>query len=578
MREKFHLALLGVLAVTLLSWAALPLRAADFAYEIKVGGSSDASLLFGRLADAEDGVDAKDYPAPPAGVPARTDVEDENIPVDGVINYMYLQGGQGNANPETSKVVGDAFYRLSEDYKSSATNASTWVLVIKDTVGSSVALSWTLSAGMTEPVGGTFQLSDAAGTVKVADLRTTANASLSVGNYYISYRAEGADPAPPTPAPWLDTIAKANGLAKSFVLDFDPAQFSAGNLVVFYYLGDAPVYPDGVTRSSGATLDGNVLTFTMPNDTSSFDSVVINYTLTRTGAGDGAPTATGAIELVLDDIVEIQLLNVAVDGAPADITGDPIKVKVDYTDETKTAYQPITVQYELTGVADALADEPNRYVFTGPAWKGAQADYPWTITFDVTNPVPARAPVTFTETFTEDGGVVTPTYTADVLSQTGQVLTVTLQPTLEAKGNTIDFAIVALEEGQETANVFTTTPVTFQLKGDANLDVDGDGTFDYPDVRLIFNYAGDGSIDNDAMVAGTMYGVERAAEFRQKIADMMESLDIDGDGGFDYPDVRLIFNYAGDGSIDDDSLVAGTIYPVARAEEFRTKISDMIEQ
>ena len=126
--------------------------------------------------------------------------------------------------------------------------------------------------------------------------------------------------------------------------------------------------------------------------------------------------------------------------------------------------------------------------------------------------------------------------------------------------------------------MFTTTPVTFQLKGDANLDVDGDGTFDYPDVRLIFNYAGDGSIDNDAMVAGTMYGVERAAEFRQKIADMMESLDIDGDGGFDYPDVRLIFNYAGDGSIDDDSLVAGTIYPVARAEEFRTKISDMIEQ
>lgn len=554
-----------------------------FAYDLKVGSSDDTTLTFGRLADAEatDAVDKLDSPAPPSGCPSRPEVGDLAIPVEGVTNYMYFRGSLGYFNPDISKAVGDAYCRLSKDNKSATPPASTWVLEIADTVQDTVDLSWTAievaaGVGPGAPPGGTFRLVTPDGEVKVADLRTSANASLAKGTYYIQYYAQDAEPAPPTPLPIYDTIARASGQSKDVVLDFDPAEFTAGNLQTYYYMGDDQVFPIG-TRAVGAAINGNVLTYTLPNDISEFDTVVINYTLTRNGAGADAPSATGTVELRFDDIIEIVLTEVAVGGVAADISGDPITVKVDYTDD-ETAYKPITMKYEITSIADKLTLEANRYAFIGPDWKGAQADYPWTITFTVTNPGEAEEDVAYQINFADNNGVITPTCTADILSKLDQVLTITLQPALAAKSGTVDFAIIPLEEGQETANVFTAPDVTLQLKQDANLDLDGDGILDYPDVRLFFNYVGNGSIDDEAMVAGTVYGLDRAAELRQKIAGMVKSLDIDGDGNFDYVDVRLIFNYAGDGSIDNDAMVTGTIHPANRAEEFRAKIADMIEQ
>ncbi len=565
---KFNSMLLAVLAGAVMSWGSAHAQSLSFAYDLKVVGAESASLTFGRIANATDAADALDFPAPPAGVPTRVEVEDQTIPVSGVINYMYLQGGQGSADPQTSKIVGDAYYRLSEDYKSPDGNASTWVLVIADTVGSTVALSWTPAAAGAAPANGTFTLTDANGTVKVADLRLTASANLAMGTYFITYQMPAAPAAPPTPAPLRDAIAKAAGLSKDITLDFDPALFKAGNFVIYYYDGTAPVIPGGGTRAVGATINGNVLTFTMPDDISGFDSVVINYTLTRIGAPVGAPSATGAVELSSEDIIAVDLTEVAVGGAAADITGDPIKVKVDYTDAAKTAYKPITVAYELAGVADALTEEPNRYVFTGPAWKGAAAEYPWAITFDVTNPAPPRADVVFAVAFAENGGVVTPTYTADIASQTGQILTVTLQPALAAKGGTVDFDIIALEAGQETADVFTTPSVTFQLKGDGNLDVDNsdDGKkVEYPDIVYIFRYRflnGKATPLNLLLGTADAGNVQKATEIRDRILDMEGLLDVDlSDNGtkIEYPDIIYIFRYRFlNGSTNALNLLLGT--------------------
>ncbi len=591
MLGKFSPMLFTVLTAVAMSWGnayAQPAAyAKPFAYDLKVGGADAASLTFGRLAaeTATDAVDAQDFPAPPAGVPSRQEVDDLTIPVEGVINYMYFQGGQGYYNPETSKVVYDAYYRLSEDYKSAATNASTWVLVIADTVQSTVELSWAATAVGTAPTVGTFQVTDEAGAVKVADLRAAASVSLAKGIYYIEYKAPGAAAAPPTPAPIRDVIAKAANQSKEIILDFDPAQFNAGNLQVYYYKGNAQVVPDG-TRAAGATINGNILTVTMPADIDSFDTVVVNYTVTRKGAGDGAPFAVGAVELSTGDIIEIDLTEVAVGGIAADISADPIKVKVDYNDD-KTAYKPITIKYELTGVADALTDEANRYVFTGPAWKGPQAEYPWTITFDVTNDT--RAEVVFNRAFAVKDGVVTPTYTANVLSEEDQVVTVTLQPGLKAKGNTVNFAITALEAGQETTNVFTTPAVTFQLKGDGNLDVDNshDGKqVEYPDIVYIFRYRFlNGKTTPLNLLLGTpdQGNVQKATEIRDRIMDMEGQLDVDlSDNGtkFEYPDIIYIFRYRFlNGSTNALNLLLGT--PDAGNQELanaiQQRIADLLE-
>jgi hypothetical protein len=574
MRGKISSMLFAALTAVAMSWGSA--YAQSFAYNLKVGGAESASLVFGRLAEtATDAVDELDVPAPP-GAPTRQVVDDLTIPVEGVINYMYFQGGQGYFNPAVSKAVGDAYYYLSEDYKSAATNASTWVLVVADTVANTVELSWeAVEAVGGAPAGGTFQLLDAADAIKVDDLRETTTASLAKGIYYIQYLAAGAAAAPATPAPIYDVIAAAAEGYKEVDLGFDADEFTAGDAQVYYYNGNDQVFPPG-TRA-GVVFDGSDLLYTLPEDIDGFDTVVINYTLTRNDAGANAPSATGAVELRLGKIIEINLAVITVGGEGVAIDGDPVKVKVDYVDDDKSAYKSITLEYDLDGVADALTDEANRYVFTGPAWKGAEADYPWEITFEVGSG--ARAPVEFNRVFTEANGVVTPTYTADILSEEDQIVTVTLQPGLKAKGGTVSFAIIALEDGEETADVFTATPdVTFQLKGDANLDVDGKNGFNYVDVRLIFNYAGFGRIDDDAMVAGTIYPATSAEAFRAKIADMVESLDIDGKNGFNYVDVRLIFNYAGFGRIDDDAMVAGTIYPATSAEAFRAKIADMVEQ
>ena len=593
MLGKFSPMLFTVLTAVAMSWGnayAQPAAyAKPFAYDLKVGGADAASLTFGRLAaeTATDAVDAQDFPAPPAGVPSRQEVDDLTIPVEGVINYMYFQGGQGYYNPETSKVVYDAYYRLSEDYKSAATNASTWVLVIADTVQSTVELSWAATAVGTAPTVGTFQVTDEAGAVKVADLRAAASVSLAKGIYYIEYKAPGAAAAPPTPAPIRDVIAKAANQSKEIILDFDPAQFNAGNLQVYYYKGNAQVVPDG-TRAAGTAINGNVLTVTMPADIDSFDTVVVNYTVTRKGAGDGAPFAVGAVELKPDDIIEIDLTEVAVGEDPADLGGDPIKVKVDYVDDDKSAYKPITMKYVLLGVADDLT-EVNHYAFTGPAWKGSQENYPWTITFDVVNPDLTRAPVDFDVEFIDEGGGVTPFYTADVLSQNGQILTVNLQPALTAKGGKVKFAITASvldEGGEEIAEEFTAPDVTFQLKGDGNLDVDNshDGKqVEYLDIVYIYRYRFLNGKDKPLnLLLGTpdQGKLEKATEIRDRIQDMEELLDLDlSDHGadFKFPDINYIYRYRFlNGSTNALNLLLGT--PNAGNKEMANAIQKRIKE
>jgi hypothetical protein len=581
MRGKISSMLFAALTAVVMSWGSA--YAQSFAYNLKVGEAESASLVFGRLAEtATDAVDELDFPAPP-GAPTRQVVDDLTIPVEGVLNYLYFQGGQGYFSPDTSKKTGDAYYRLSEDYKSAATNASTWVLVIADTVANTVELSWeAVEAVGGAPAEGTFQLLDAAGAIKVADLRTTASDSLAKGIYYIQYLAAGAAAAPATPAPIYDVIAAAAEGYKEVNLGFDADEFIAGDAQVYYYNGNDQVFPPG-TRA-GVDFIGSDLLYTLPEDISGFDTVVINYTLTRNNAGDDAPSATGAVELRLGEIIEINLAVITVGGEEVAIDGAPVKVKVDYVDDDKSAYKPITLEYDLDGVADALTDEANRYVFTGPAWKGAEADYPWEITFKVGSG--AREPVDFDVEFIDEGGAVTPTYTADILSEEDQIVTVTLQPGLKAKGGTVSFAIIALEGGVETADVFTATPaVTFQLKGDGNLDVDNsdDGKkVEYPDIVYIFRYRFlNGKTNPLNLLLGTpdQGNLQKATEIRDRIMDMEELLDVDmSDNGakFEYPDIIYIFRYCFlNGSTNALNLLLGT--PEAGNQELANAIQQRIK-
>ncbi|HPY89107.1 MAG TPA: hypothetical protein PLE92_04270 [Lentisphaeria bacterium] len=588
MRGKISSMLFVALTAMVMSWGNA--YASPFAYDLKVEGAESASLTFGRFRvddGVSDAVDQLDCPAPP-GVPTRNDDVPEQIPVEGVMNYMYFQGGQGYFNPAASKAVGDAYYRLSVDCKSEATNASTWVLVIADTVRPTVKLSWApVEGAAAAPAEGTFQLVDAAGAVKVGNMRTTTEFSLAKGTYYIQYRAENAEAAPPTPAPISDVIAAAPRLAKEIILGFNPGKFTASNLQVYYYKGNDQAFPAG-TRAAGAEVNGNVLTFTMPDDISSFDAVVINYTLTRSDAGEGAPFAVGAVELKPDDIIEIDLTEVAVGEDPADLGGDPIKVKVDYVDDDKSAYKPITMKYVLLGVADDLT-EVNHYAFTGPAWKGSQENYPWTITFDVVNPDPTRAPVDFDVEFIDEGGGVTPFYTADVRSQNGQILTVNLQPALTAKGGKVKFAITASvldEGGEEIAEEFTAPDVTFQLKGDGNLDVDNshDGKqVEYLDIVYIYRYRFLNGKDKPLnLLLGTpdQGKLEKATEIRDRIQDMEELLDLDlSDHGadFKFPDINYIYRYRFlNGSTNALNLLLGT--PNAGNKEMANAIQKRIKE
>ena len=134
MRGKISSMLFVALTAMVMSWGNA--YASPFAYDLKVEGAESASLTFGRFRvddGVSDAVDQLDCPAPP-GVPTRNDDVPEQIPVEGVMNYMYFQGGQGYFNPAASKAVGDAYYRLSVDCKSEATNASTGAARVARTV------------------------------------------------------------------------------------------------------------------------------------------------------------------------------------------------------------------------------------------------------------------------------------------------------------------------------------------------------------------------------------------------------------------------------------------------------------
>ena len=101
------------------------------------------------------------------------------------------------------------------------------------------------------------------------------------------------------------------------------------------------------------------------------------------------------------------------------------------------------------------------------------------------------------------------------------------------------------------------------------------------------------------MLANTAYStltgdakVNKAAELRQIIADMIDSLDIDGSSNgtdYDLTDIQLIYNYKVNGgkattATGNTRMLANTPYStlsgdakVAKAAELRQKIADLID-
>ncbi|MBQ6472218.1 MAG: hypothetical protein IJJ33_09555 [Victivallales bacterium] len=114
-----------LLFVGLLTVGILYAEGVVFTYDLTVENASGKSLVFARTAAASDAVDDLDDPWPP------------NTPGGGAgINYCYFLAGGDDSG------VGELLTVLAKDYRSSATKASTWTLVVETMAGSNFTRNW----------------------------------------------------------------------------------------------------------------------------------------------------------------------------------------------------------------------------------------------------------------------------------------------------------------------------------------------------------------------------------------------------------------------------------------------------
>jgi hypothetical protein len=137
--------------------------------------------------------------------------------------------------------------------------------------------------------------------------------------------------------------------------------------------------------------------------------------------------------------------------------------------------------------------------------------------------------------------------------------------------------------------VFTTTPVTFQLQGDGNLDVDNsdDGKkVEYPDIVYIFRYRflnGKATPLNLLLGTADAGNVQKSTEIRDRIQDMEGLLDVDlSDNGtkIEYPDILYIFRYRFlNGSTNALNLLLGTANAgnAEMAQDIQQRIAELLD-
>jgi len=245
------------------------------------------------------------------------------------------------------------------------------------------------------------------------------------------------------------------------------------------------------------------------------------------------------------------------------------------------------IKYTVT-----TAEKLNLYGdFTLPPWaykEGKCTEDPWTAVFKVDGKVVEPAA---TVASSENGGPTTIQFTAakplvkldeDPSNMKDITVTIELTGNKNCKDGSVVFTpkYVTFDDNEKTGDALT---ANVKVKGLANLDIDGNGIFNTFDVRLIFNYATVGRNNTAMMTKGIPTSLKlagREAELKAKIEEMIDELDIDGNGIFNTFDVRLIFNYATVGRNNTSMMTKGipaSLKLVGREEELKAIIEAMIE-
>lgn len=294
-----------------LLFSALPVLAETFIYTLSFPNVNIGVRYFGRLTGAQDGYEA---------VNTKDNASIPVTPGEPVYPYghVYLQGS-GMLEEVNDYLQLSQWLKLGQDFKDPTKAASTWVLVIDEEffnspVVSTLSMSWS-QMSVTNPTG-TLQLIKPDGTVAVADMKTNSGpltfakepvvGQLGPGRYEIRYRAAGTTTvAPATPVPIVKEMTWQAGTALDVAIrssDSGTVTVAPTGVILAFNEGSwATVIPSARAQ---ALLSGNTwqIHFTLPDDVSAFDQVVIGYLVTKKSGATVIGTAESYVTLFAADV------------------------------------------------------------------------------------------------------------------------------------------------------------------------------------------------------------------------------------------------------------------------------------
>ena len=479
----------------------------EFTYNLSALGATSQSLVMGRAAGASDGIDELDSPWPP------------NAPTGGSnINYYYFLAGGDNSS------TGEYMTVLSQDFRSSANKASTWTLVVGSMAGSSLTLNWTAEQGKAlASKDGSLSLADANGTTLVANMLTTTSYNFTAtGTYYIYYKdtgTTGTAPATPTPITRETVFVAGNVLSIPTTEAGLDDSITACNVdsVTFMKAGNASAEATTTT----VTVDGDITAFTVtfgddvPGDAT---SLVALYTVSNANG-----SAQGRITLV-PVTADLELATATVAGTAVDLTEN--KVTIDFTDDTKTAYQTATFTYSfanstagaITSFTIALPNEATNWEYAPTEGVSAEGNV-----------------LTVTGVAAPDPGMVADFFTLTLTPKCGDGFS--------PKSGALTASITFTPEVGEA--VTTASTVNLSVKTAGTLDVDGDEEMTLDDVILInafvtlYPFLGD-DITPEDVTEGLSGKDGDACLDALKNLWSSSAIDIDEDGEITLDDVIMI--------------------------------------
>ena len=571
----------------------------EFRYTMKVKDSvvTDSMMVFGRDSEATDGIDsAFDFPAIP-NIESLS-ANPSGVPAPGPVQDIYFRAQVSIAGESES--VDSAYDKLYSDIRDASKSATTWTLC---TYSNDVELSWegkfydektkvTINSPLADGAG-ELKLCDSDNKVLVADMRATTSYTLKKNSVYnIKFIGKDAtSEAPETPEELKDEFVVVSGSSTEFnIIDVEKytlvdwtlcfyyvdGQDESGNNILKKFASKDIKMSDENPNAKFNAENGNFI-YTYTND---FDHDLAEFRLLYSykyanparAACDNDGVATGMLRSVVADVI-IKL----------DDASKEVEINAKGTDEEKKT----TINYTVkTGEKLTLYGE-----FTLPPWsykEGKCTADPWTAVIKVDGTAVAADAIVPSS---DNGGSTTIQFTAakplvklDEAPTAPKDITISIELTgnENCKSGDVVFApkYVSYDDTEKTGDTLT---ASVKVKGIANLDIDGNGSFNTFDVRLIFNYVTGGRNNTALMIKGIPASLNlagREAELKATIEGMVDSLDIDGNGSFNTFDVRLIFNYVTGGRNNTALMIKGipaSLNLAGREAELKATIEAMIE-